>query len=181
MGNKLVGSNKHVDLITCGLDNSGKSTIINGFKPTKQRVDDMGPTIGFQVEQFKKNNIGFKVMDMGGAKKFRDLWAHHFRDTQGVIFVVDSSDKLRMCLVKDELEHLLQHKDLSGQPIIFFANKMDIAGSQTPQEIAEALNLSENCADRPWNIVASNALTSEGIEDGMKWLSDTILKKMSGK
>eukprot|EP01006_Ploeotia_vitrea_P005615 TRINITY_DN1182_c0_g1_i1.p1 TRINITY_DN1182_c0_g1~~TRINITY_DN1182_c0_g1_i1.p1 ORF type:complete len:183 (+),score=20.57 TRINITY_DN1182_c0_g1_i1:65-613(+) len=180
MGQKmgLLGNSKQVDLITCGLDNSGKSTIINSFKPSKQRVEDMGPTIGFQVESFKKSNIAFKVFDMGGAKKFRDLWSHHFRDSQGVIFVVDSADKLRMCLVKDELNTLLEHKDLKGQPIIFFANKMDIAGSLSPHEIADALDLQECCADRPYNIVASNALTGEGIEDGLKWLSDTVLKKL---
>ena len=32
-----------------------------------------------------------------------------FRDVQAVMFVVDSSDKLRMSVAKEELEQLLKH------------------------------------------------------------------------
>ena len=59
---------------------------------------------------------------------------------------------------------------------MFFANKMDIAGALTPQEVAEQLDLAEVCTDRPHNIIASNALTGQGIEEGMNWLSSCILK-----
>ena len=47
---------------------------------------------------------------MGGAKKFRPLWSHYYQGVQGVIFVIDTSDKLRMVCVKDELKLLLEHK-----------------------------------------------------------------------
>eukprot|EP00998_Keelungia_sp_KM082_P007496 NODE_3692_length_862_cov_189.975510_g3456_i1.p1 GENE.NODE_3692_length_862_cov_189.975510_g3456_i1~~NODE_3692_length_862_cov_189.975510_g3456_i1.p1 ORF type:complete len:208 (-),score=57.55 NODE_3692_length_862_cov_189.975510_g3456_i1:239-772(-) len=172
----ILQSKKKIDLITCGLDNSGKTTIINHLKPQKQRVDDTTPTIGYVVETFTKGKVNFKVFDMGGAKKFRDLWSHHFRDVEGVLFVIDCADKLRICLVKNELELLLENKELKGTPILFFANKMDIPGALMPPEVAEQLELAELCADRPYNIVASNALVGTGVEDGIKWLSDAVLK-----
>jgi len=172
----LFNSKKKVDLITCGLDFSGKSTIINQLKPTKLREDHLAPTVGYQVESFTKGQVTFKVYDMGGAKKFRNLWEHYFRDVQGVIFVIDSSDLIRICLVKDELSMLVSNKDLKGVPILFFANKMDIPGALPPAELAEKLDLAELCSGRPYNIVASNALTGQGIEEGMSWLSTTISK-----
>jgi len=173
-------STKHkMDLITCGLDNSGKSTIVNYLKPDKQKVDELAPTIGYQVEQFTKGKVAFKVFDMGGAKRFRDLWIHHLRDIQGIVFVIDSSDKVRLVLVKDELQILLESKEVKGVPILFFANKMDVAGSMTPPELIEFLNLAQQCSDRSFNIFASNALSGAGVDAGIKWLSDVILKRNS--
>lgn len=172
----LLQSKKKVDLITCGLDNSGKSTIINHLKPTKQKEDQLAPTVGYQVESFAKGKVNFKVFDMGGAKKFRNLWEHYYHDVQGVIFVIDTADKIRICLVKDELAMLIANKDLKGVPILFFANKMDVPGALTPAEVAEQLDLADVCQDRPHNIIASNALTGQGIEEGMNWLSGTVLK-----
>eukprot|EP00088_Acartia_fossae_P019220 TRINITY_DN21189_c0_g1_i1.p1 TRINITY_DN21189_c0_g1~~TRINITY_DN21189_c0_g1_i1.p1 ORF type:complete len:140 (+),score=29.19 TRINITY_DN21189_c0_g1_i1:215-634(+) len=53
-------------------------------------------------------NVGFTAFDMSGQGRYRNLWEHYYRDCQGVIFVVDSSDRLRMVVAKDELDMLLQ-------------------------------------------------------------------------
>ena len=44
----------------------------------------------------------------------------------GIIFCIDSTDLIRMCVAKDELESLLAHSELRSVPILFFANKMDL-------------------------------------------------------
>lgn len=44
---------KEVNVIVVGLDNSGKSTILNHFKPDMERAADVVPTVGFNVERFK--------------------------------------------------------------------------------------------------------------------------------
>jgi len=49
MGN--VG-NKKSQIIIVGLDNSGKSTMINFLKPTKYQQQELAATVGFQVESF---------------------------------------------------------------------------------------------------------------------------------
>ena len=38
-------------------------------------------------------------------------------ECQGIVFVVDSSDKLRMVVAKDELDMLLQHPDIRSRKI----------------------------------------------------------------
>ena len=55
-----------VRILCVGLDNSGKSTIINVLKPKKAVVNEVVPTVGFSVEEFAKNNLSFTVFDMSG-------------------------------------------------------------------------------------------------------------------
>jgi ADP-ribosylation factor-like protein 6 len=173
----LFASKTKLSIVTCGLDNSGKSTIINGLKPTKMRTDNISATIGYSVEEFEKGKVNFKVFDMGGAAKFRDIWAHYYADVQGVIFVIDSADKIRLCLVRDELRVMLENPDLDGVPILFFANKADINGAKTPQDLVDELNLSELIIDRPYNIFASDAKRGAGVEEGIDWLTSKLVKE----
>jgi ADP-ribosylation factor-like protein 6 len=84
------------------------------------------PTVGFQVEEFDKGNINFTVFDMSGQGRYRGLWEHYYSDVNAIIFVVDSTDRLRMCVAKEELDQLLSHDDIKRAkiPILFFANKV---------------------------------------------------------
>lgn len=172
----IFSSKTKLNIITCGLDNGGKSTIINALKPTKLKTDNISATVGYQVEEFEKGKVSFKVFDMGGAKKFRSMWELYYRDVQGVIFVIDSADKLRLVLVREEIRLLAEHPDLKGVPILFYANKADIAGAKTPQELVDELGLSELMMDRPFNIFASNARRGDGIEEGINWLTNRLVK-----
>jgi ADP-ribosylation factor-like protein 6 len=172
----IFESKQNLNVVTCGLDNSGKSTIINGLKPTSSRTETISATIGYQVEEFEKERVAFKVFDMGGAKKFRALWEMYFKEANAVIFVIDASDKLRLVLVKDELKMLVQHPDLRKRPILLFANKSDVAGAKTPQELVEELELPEMLCDREYNIFASDARRGVGIEEGLSWLTSRLVK-----
>jgi ADP-ribosylation factor-like protein 6 len=170
----IFSSKTNVTIITCGLDNAGKSTIINELKPQEQRQDAIAATFGYSVEEFDKGSVAFKVFDMGGARKFRELWSHHFKTIQGIIFVIDSSDRARLCLVKDELQLMLENPEIRGVPVLFFANKMDMPGALTPQEIVDAVGIIEMCSDRAYNIFASDARRAIGVEDGLQWLQKKI-------
>nr|CAD7570960.1 unnamed protein product [Timema californicum] len=145
---------KEVNVLVIGLNNSGKSTVINHFKNEEERTVDIVPTVGFNVEKFKKG-------------RYRDLWEHYYKDCQGIIFVIDSSDRLRLVVVREELDLLLQHPDISGRrlPILFFANKMDLRDALSSVKIASGLGL-ERILDKPWHICASNAVTGEGLQEG---------------
>ena len=114
---------------------------------------------------------------MSGQGKYRDLWEHYFVDSDAIIFVIDSVDKLRISVVKDELDMILSHKTLSSlsTPILFYANKMDLEGGMSPTEISNAIGL-ENIKDRNWTICSTNALSGQGVEGGLNWLIDQLQK-----
>ena len=46
-----------------------------------------------------------------------------------------------------------------------------------PADVAKALKLQE-VKDKQWQIVPSNAITGQGLESGLDWLSD-VLKSQS--
>lgn len=93
---------------------------------TTNASSEITPTVGFQVEEFSKNNINFTVYDMSGQGRYRTLWEHYYRDVQAIIFVLDSTDRLRMCVAKEELLQLLSHDEIKSTrvPVLFFANKV---------------------------------------------------------
>lgn len=164
-------------VLIVGLDNSGKTTLINHLKPpaASAGVDEVTPTIGFQVEQFTKGKINFTVYDMSGQSRYRTLWEQYYRDVQAIIFVIDSTDKIRMCVAKEELEQLLSHTDIKRSlcPMLFFANKTDSSGALTPAECMDAMGLFQ-IRDRPWHLTASNAITGSGVLPGIEWLSEEV-------
>jgi len=127
-------------------------------------------------------NVGFTAFDMSGQGRYRNLWEHYYRDCQGIIFVVDSSDRLRMVVAKDELDMLLQHPDIQARklPILFFANKMDMRDAMSSVKVSQTLGL-ERLLDKPWHICASNAVTGEGLHEGVEWLTGQIKEGIEGK
>ena len=134
----------------------------------------MVPTVGFSVEEFSKNGLQFTVFDMSGQGRYRNLWEHYYKDVGGVIFVVDATDKVRMCVAKDELETMLAHPDLGNDvPLLFFANKMDRPQAVTPVDCVSTLEL-DKITDRAWHIAPSVATSGEGLEQGILWLGEQM-------
>nr|XP_029503924.1 ADP-ribosylation factor-like protein 6 isoform X1 [Oncorhynchus nerka] len=184
---------KEVNVLCLGLDNSGKTTIINQLKPSnlrfygplsddwkhvsqvKTQTQDIVPTIGFNIEQFKSSSLSFTVFDMSGQSRYRNLWEHYYKESHAIIFVIDSGDKLRMVVAKEELDTLLNHQDICSRrmPVLLFANKSDLREAMSSVKVSQLLCL-ENIKDKPWHICASNAVKGEGLQEGVDWLQDHI-------
>ena len=165
-------------VLVIGLDNSGKSTIVNLLKPESEKKTDIAATVGLQVENFRLEAFkGLKctMFDMSGAGADRNLWEHYYSECNGVAFVIDSADQKRLPIVKEEITQMLSHEDMdeNGSPILFLANKMDLTGAKTPNEIRKLLQL-EKLKTRPWRIFATNALKGDGVLEGMAWLQKQI-------
>mmetsp|Transcript_62639 Transcript_62639/g.149408 ORF Transcript_62639/g.149408 Transcript_62639/m.149408 type:complete len:191 (+) Transcript_62639:92-664(+) len=167
-------SKKQVRIVVVGLDNSGKTTVLNALRPKKASLETV-PTVGFSTEEFQKHGVNFCAFDMSGQSRYRNLWEHYYGDVEGIVVVVDATDKLRFAVVKDELEIMLRDPKVAEKkvPILFLANKMDLSTVAPPVEIVQALEL-EKITDRPWHLAPSNALKGEGLEDAMKWLVGAI-------
>ena len=89
------------------------------------------PTVGFNVETVTYKNVKFNVWDVGGQDKIRPLWRHYFSGTQGLIFVVDSTeDDKRMDEAKQELKNILDNLEMKDALLLVFANKQDIQGGK---------------------------------------------------
>jgi ADP-ribosylation factor-like protein 6 len=160
-----------------GLDNSGKTTLLNSLRLQRQAAHEVAPTVGFSVETFDRGNVRFTAMDMSGAGTYRSLWERYCPDASAVVFVVDASDKIRMAVARDELEALLAHPEMkktAGRvPLLVFANKLDVPGGLLPADVSVMLGL-PTVRDRAWQIQGCVALTGDGVEDGMLWLAAAL-------
>ena len=66
------------------------------------------PTIGFNVEQVTYKNLKFQVWDLGGQTSIRPYWRCYYSNTDAVIYVVDSADRDRIGISKQELVSMLE-------------------------------------------------------------------------
>jgi len=81
------------------------------------------------------------IWDVGGQKTIRSYWRNYFEQTDGLVWVVDSSDIRRLDDCHAELHNLLKEERLAGASLLVFANKQDIQGALKPAEIAKVIKL----------------------------------------
>ncbi|CAH2233802.1 ADP-ribosylation factor 2 [Leptidea sinapis] len=170
---RLFGK-KQMRILMVGLDAAGKTTIL--YKLKLGEIVTTIPTIGFNVETVEYKNISFTVWDVGGQDKIRPLWRHYYQNTQGLIFVVDSSDTKRIAEAENELANMLKEDELRDAVILVFANKQDMPNAMTAAELTNALNLN-NMRNRRWYIQATCATQGQGLYEGLDWLSNELAKK----
>ncbi|KAF2689262.1 ARF/SAR superfamily [Lentithecium fluviatile CBS 122367] len=171
MMNKIFGS-KEMRLLMLGLDAAGKTTILYKLK-LDQDVTTI-PTVGFNVETVTYKNTKFNVWDVGGQDKIRPLWRHYFSGTQGLIFVIDSSDRDRIDEARTELARIIQDREMKDALLLVFANKQDLGSAMRPKEVSDKLQLEKIAKDHVWKVEPSCATTGEGIFEGLAWLSNNV-------
>lgn len=66
---------------------------------------------------FTAKNVGLTAFDMSGHERYRNLWTAYYQDCQGIIFVVDSSERMRLVVAKDELDIMLDHPLVSSNKL----------------------------------------------------------------
>ncbi len=111
----------------------------------------------------------FVVWDVGGQTKIRPLWKHYYQNTQGLVYVVDSSDIDRIDESRDELHAILSDDEMYGVPVVIIANKCDLPNKMTCAQIAERLDLQKLGNNRTkWYIQSACAKTGEGIYEAME-------------
>lgn len=68
------------------------------------------PTIGSNVEEVNFQGLKLMCWDLGGQESLRATWSTYFVGTHAVMMVVDSQDRERIGIVKEELWRILAHK-----------------------------------------------------------------------
>nr|KAF6430741.1 ADP ribosylation factor like GTPase 5B [Rousettus aegyptiacus] len=117
------------------------------------------PTIGSNVEEIVVKNTHFLMWDIGGQESLRSSWNTYYSNTEFIILVVDSIDRERLAITKEELYRMLAHEDMKG--------------CMTAAEISKYLTLS-SIKDHPWHIQSCCALTGEGLCQGLEWMTSRI-------
>ena len=154
-------------ILICGLDASGKTTLLYRLKCPGEDIVQTIPTIGFNVETLRVDATEFTAWDVGGRDKVRcfmalakhyptvqcltfpfkarALWRHYFSDVDAVVFVVDSSDTERLRSARDEFWRMRNEKELMNKPSLILCNKQDLPGALSPNEVAKEMGVEFCC------------------------------------
>ncbi|OMJ10397.1 ADP-ribosylation factor-like protein 1, partial [Smittium culicis] len=95
-------------------------------------------------------------------------WRCYYANTDAIIYVVDSADRDRIGICRDELVSMLEEDELRNSVLLVFANKQDIEGAMTAAEISTSLGLTR-LKNRQWAIYRTSATKGEGLHDGLDW------------
>ena len=123
---------------------------------------------------------------MSGFGRYRHLWNHYYQYSQGIIFVIDVTDKARIAVAKDELTKVLDHPDVvrNKTPILVFYNKSDEPSNKKMHmtQVDKILHLNNTSKLKsPIHITECSALRGTNIDEGLRWLIDTIELKQENE
>jgi len=167
---RYLFSKQEYNVLILGLDNSGKTTLLEELKRVKPSTSttfedeekgklgrwsgrnpagdedkpkwEVSPTVGLNVGRFEDRDAILRFWDLGGEKSLRSIWSRYYKDADALIFVVDSTDLERSAEAQQELNKLLQHADLSNIPVLVLGNKRDPLGKTISNlELAACLGI----------------------------------------
>ncbi|EJF63112.1 GTP-binding protein [Dichomitus squalens] len=166
---------KEMRILFLGLDNAGKTTILK--KLNGEDIMGVSPTLGFNIKTFVHGKYTLNIWDVGGQRTLRPYWRNYFEQTDALVWVVDSGDRMRMQDCKEELHSLLLEDRLAGASLLVFANKQDIQGSMSSAEIRDALDLL-SIQSHQWRILPCSAMTGQNLVEGLDWVVGEVASRL---
>ncbi len=128
----MLTTKKKICLI--GEGNVGKTSLLSllqGRKVHKERI----PTVGLEVEDSLLNGQNCSVWDLGGQNRFKFMWQDFLRGAGLAVIVCDSTEKN----VEQTKEIYDRFERSLGTKIIAIANKQDLPGRLSAQEVQKRL------------------------------------------
>jgi ADP-ribosylation factor protein 1 len=162
---------KKAHILMVGLDAAGKTTLL--YKLATNELVTTIPTIGFNVETVKHDNVSFTVYDVSGRSGIRPLWRHYYDSSDAIIAVVDSNDRYRHEEIRDEIHKMLLDDMLRDAILLVMANKQDLPDAASVSELTSILKL-HDLGQRNWFIQGCTATTGEGLSEGLDWVANNL-------
>jgi small GTP-binding protein len=114
-----------------GVGKTSLLSLLQGRDVPQERV----PTVGLDVEDSLLNGKNCSIWDLGGQKRFKFMWQDFLRGAGLAVIVCDSTEENveKTKEIYDRFERSL------GTKIIAIANKQDLPGALTAQEVQKKL------------------------------------------
>ena len=180
--NWLGLAQKKGKILFLGLDNAGKTTLLHVLK--EDRIGAHQPTLHPHSEDLVIDNIRFKTFDLGGHHAARALWQEYFSTIDGIVFLVDASDRSRFPESAEELHQIIDSAELAKVPIVVLGNKIDIPNAASEDDFRMAFNLQAHMCSglkankdpnqRPIEVFMCSVLKRMGFREGFQWLGQFL-------
>ena len=153
-----------------GPEGSGKSSLINKLRK------DMGlpilpPHIGMS-QKVKYNRFNLEIIFLFNKGKTMALWKYYIDKIDAIILVLDSSN---IESIKESADIFWDYfaKSDKNFPILIYANRLNLEGALTLDDISFIFNL-KNLNKKQEKIIGNENYNSDEIYKGLDWL-DTLL------
>ncbi|KAH6599326.1 hypothetical protein BASA61_002597, partial [Batrachochytrium salamandrivorans] len=168
-------------VIILGLDNAGKTTLLERIKSIFNgvpglRPESIAPTVGLNIGKVNVKNITLNFWDLGGQRELQSIWEKYYTECHAIVFVVDSTDRARIEEVKATMERVMQNEIIEGVPMIMLANKQDAPDALKLHEIQHIFNqIAVVLEARDSKALAISALNGSGVRESVDWLHSRLL------
>ncbi|MFW9922816.1 MAG: ADP-ribosylation factor family protein, partial [Candidatus Thorarchaeota archaeon] len=169
---------KKINIAMCGLDNAGKTSILNYLK--KGEFQDSIATMGVNYENLKFGKLELAIMDLGGQEVFRRFWPTYIERADILIFVLDSNDIERLPLARDIFFQAVSNYCTPNIPILILATKQDLGNICSLAYIIQTFQLT-TMFERTIHIQKTSATTGLGIYEAFQWIHDQIIETKERK
>ncbi|KXZ47991.1 hypothetical protein GPECTOR_31g354 [Gonium pectorale] len=165
-------------VLILGVDKAGKTNVLERLKTifTQSIGLDPGkilPTVGLNVGRIEAHKHNLVFWDLGGQSGLRSIWDKYYSEAHAIVYVVDSANRTRFDESKAALDRMLENRELGGAPLLIMANKQDLEGAATSQEVGEVFGISR-LEGRQFKVLPVSAYTGQGLKDGVEWLVETV-------
>ncbi|KAI9159541.1 ADP-ribosylation factor protein 3 [Blastocladiella emersonii ATCC 22665] len=184
---KLWTRREEYSVIILGLDNAGKTTLLERIKHIFTGVmamspEKIAPTIGLNIGKIAMDKVNVNFWDLGGQQELHSIWEKYYSEAHAVIFVVDSTDVARLEAVKATFDKMITNDALEGLPVLMLANKQDLPGAMRVEQIKEIFNhIALQMGARDSKVLPCVALTGSGVRDAVDWLFVRIQHNRAGR
>ena len=163
-------SERRIPIAIVGLENAGKTTL--SFRLQTGMYHQTLPTAGLDVEVVEMKGHIFQLFDLGGHEHFRQLfWKNYVQLSQGIIFVIDSSDDNKLDEVVDWLWKCLEWN--RNAPLLILANKSDLnhVGLEKIIDKIRLAQLSIQNPNRSFRIFEVSIKLGTNLDEALSWFA----------
>ncbi|KAL7720766.1 ADP-ribosylation factor [Entamoeba marina] len=150
-----------------GLDQVGKTSTL--YRLTNEELISITPNNETIAKTINLKNIQLALWDINLNHCLKPLWKYYYKNTDCIIFILDSSNQDGFNEEIELLSILLQDELLKDAILLIYSNKQDLPNALPTEIVVDGLNLNE-IKNRKWFCQPSCTITGEGLLEGMDWI-----------
>ncbi|MFX0059529.1 MAG: PAS domain S-box protein [Candidatus Hodarchaeota archaeon] len=170
----VIFEQKEAKVLIFGLSLAGKTTIIRTRRKTVSKT--LFPTINVDISRVLVNNVSLLTYDTPGQIKFKEIWKPYLNKQDGLIFVLDVTDKLKFADARTLLHEVVGAPELADLPLLILFNKVDIEQPNV-DDLIDAMEL-EKLATKTIKFFLTSGIKNINIDEAFDWLSIKIAERV---
>lgn len=172
--NDVIFEQKEAKVLVFGLFLAGKTTLIRCRRKSVSKT--IFPTISVDISRILVNNVSLLTYDTPGQSKFKEIWKPYLKNQDGLIFVLDVSDRFKFKDACALLHEIAGRPELCELPLLILFNKVDIEKPDV-NELVNAMAL-EKLGKRPIKYFLTSGIKNINVDEAFNWLSLKIAERV---